>query len=58
MSDDLNQRGPADRTRVNVNEVWEVRYWCKEFNCTEEQLRACVKRVGVMVASVRACLGR
>lgn len=31
MVDDLTNRGPADRARVNVNEEWEVRYWCKEF---------------------------
>jgi hypothetical protein len=53
MSDDLSNRGPADRSRVNVNESWEVRYWCKEFGCTEEQLREAVKAVGVMAADVR-----
>ncbi|EIL99150.1 hypothetical protein UUA_09091 [Rhodanobacter thiooxydans LCS2] len=56
MSDDLHNRGPADRSRVNVNESWEVRYWCKEFGCTETQLRAAVKAVGVSVVAVRAHL--
>lgn len=56
MSDDLKNRGPADRARVNVNEDWEVRWWCKEFGCTEAQLRAAVKAVGVMVSNVRAHL--
>ena len=56
MSDDLHNRGPADRSRVNVNESWEVRYWCKEFGCTETQLRAAVKAVGVSAAAVRAHL--
>lgn len=58
MTDDLKNRGPADRARVNVNEAWEVRWWCKEFGCTEAQLRAAVKAVGVMVANVRAQLRR
>jgi hypothetical protein len=30
-----------------------VRYWCKEFGCTEQQLRDAVKKVGVMSADVR-----
>jgi hypothetical protein len=56
MSDDLKNRGPADRSRVNVNEDWERRYWCKEFGCTEQQLRDAVKAVGVMADKVRSHL--
>lgn len=56
MTDDLHNRGPADRARVNVNEAHEVRYWCKEFGCTEAQLRAAVRAVGVMASAVRAHL--
>lgn len=52
MSDDLTKRGPADRTRVNVNEPHEVKYWCSKFGCTEAQLRAAVKAAGVMAANV------
>ncbi|MEO8993212.1 MAG: DUF3606 domain-containing protein [Rhodanobacter sp.] len=58
MSDNLHNRGPADRARVNVNEAWEVTYWCKEFGCNEAQLRAAVKAVGVMVRDVRAYLAK
>ncbi|RKH14803.1 DUF3606 domain-containing protein [Corallococcus sp. CA053C] len=53
MSDDLKNRGPADRSRVNVNETWEVKYWCNQFGCTEAQLRAAVNAVGVMADDVR-----
>jgi hypothetical protein len=53
MTDNLSNRGPQDRARVNVNEAWEVTYWCKEFGCTPDQLRAAVKAVGVMVVDVR-----
>lgn len=35
MVDDLSNRGPADRSRVNVNEPWELRYWTGVFGCTE-----------------------
>lgn len=58
MSDDLSNRGPQDRARVNVNETWELNYWCKKFNCTEVQLRAAVKAVGVMVIDVQRYLGK
>jgi hypothetical protein len=54
--DNLKNRGPADRSRVNVTEAWEREYWCKEFGCTETQLRAAVKAVGVMADKVRAHL--
>lgn len=58
MTDDLKNRGPADRTRVNVNEAWERAYWCKEFGCTETQLRAAVVAVGVMAVNVRRHLSK
>ena len=52
MSDNLQDRGPADRARVNVNETHEVRYWTQKFNSTPEQLRAAVAKVGVMADAV------
>jgi len=58
MSDDKTNRGPADRTRINVNEDYELRYWTTELGVSEEQLRAAVKRVGPMVDDVRADLRR
>ena len=56
MSDDKTKRGPADASRVNVNEKYEVDYWTEKFNCTEAELRACVKEVGPMVKDVKICL--
>jgi hypothetical protein len=53
MADDLSNRGPQDRSRVNVNEEWERRWWCKEFGCTEQQLRDAVRAVGVSADKVR-----
>jgi len=52
MADDTNKRGPADRTRINVNEKWELDYWTKKFGVTPEELRSAVAKVGVMVADV------
>ena len=31
MADDKTIRGPADRTRVNTHEDYEVEYWSKKF---------------------------
>lgn len=53
MADDLSYRGPRDRARINVNEDWEVKWWTKELKCTEAQLRAAVRAVGVMVVDVK-----
>lgn len=58
MADDLKNRGPQDRARVNLNEPWEVRWWCHKWGCTEQQLRAAVKAVGVMAADVQRHLGK
>ncbi|MGO4700306.1 DUF3606 domain-containing protein [Dyella sp. 2RAB6] len=58
MSDDLSKRGPQDAAKVNIHEDWEVRYWCKAFGCTEQQLKAAVKTVGVSAAAVRRHFGK
>lgn len=52
MPDDLSNRGPKDRARVNVHEPWEAQWWCRKFGCTEQQLKAAVQAVGVMAADV------
>ena len=56
MSDDTSKRGPADRSRINVNEDYEVRYWSEKFGVSEEQLRAAVARAGVMADDVERAL--
>ena len=53
MADDLKKRGPADAKRINVNETWEVVYWCKEFGCTAPELEEAVQIVGVNAEVVR-----
>jgi hypothetical protein len=56
MPDDKTKRSPQDSSRVNVNQPYEVIWWCAEFGCTEAQLRAAVAAVGVGTAAVRAYL--
>jgi hypothetical protein len=58
MADDLKDRGAQDRSRVNVNEDHEVRYWTQKWGVTKEQLMAAVKKAGVSVAAVAKALGK
>jgi len=58
MGDNLSLRRPQDSSRVNVNEDWEVRYWCDKWNVTKAQLIAAVKAVGVSATAVAKYLGK
>ena len=58
MVDNPKDRGPRDRARININEDWEVRYWTKELQVSEEELRAAVAKVGSLSNAVRKELGR
>ena len=53
MADDLQERGPQDRSRINLEQEHEVRYWTKALGCSEEELRAAVKKVGSTAEAVR-----
>ena len=52
MSDDKSKTAPQDASKVNVNQDYEVAYWCKKFNCTKAQLIKAVANVGVMANDV------
>ncbi len=58
MVDDLEDRGPQDRSRVNLNEDWEVRWWARAWEITPEQLREAVKQVGTSASAVAKHLGK
>ncbi|UGQ45932.1 DUF3606 domain-containing protein [Massilia endophytica] len=58
MSDNLQQRGPQDRSRINVNEEWEVRYWTQELGLSKEELIRAVQAAGPSVSAVRQHLGK
>lgn len=53
MADNTNTKGPEDRSKINLSQEHEVRYWAKELNVSEDQLRAIVKQVGNSVSAVR-----
>ena len=56
MSDDPNTRGEPDRSRINVNQEHELRYWTQALDVTEEELREAVRAVGASVSEVRESL--
>lgn len=58
MSDNLNDRGQQDRSRINVHEEWEVRHWTEALGVTREQLERAVRQVGPSANAVREHLAK
>jgi stage III sporulation protein SpoIIIAA len=52
MTDDRTKKGIQDRTRINTNEDYELRYWSEKFGVTQDQLKAAVNKVGNSVSAV------
>lgn len=51
--DDLKKRGSQDRSKINMHEDYEVKYWTKELGVSKEQLQKAVDKVGNGAAAVR-----
>jgi hypothetical protein len=47
---------PRDRGRIDIDDPREVSWWRKRFDCSEEQLREAVARVGDSAAIVEQLL--
>lgn len=58
MPDILTRRKPEDPQRININQDWEVTYWCQELGCTKQELKDAVNAVGPMVKDVKAFLDK
>ena len=58
MSDNLQKAGQQDRSRINVNEEWEVRHWTEALGVSREELERAVAEVGVSANAVREHLKR
>jgi hypothetical protein len=54
MLDDFSR---PDRTRIDVNEDREVRFWCDHYEVSEAALRKAVADVGVSAEHVGEHLG-
>jgi hypothetical protein len=58
MADDKSDRGPQDRSRVNVHEDYEVAYWTDKWGVTASKLREAVVAVGVSADAVEQYIKR
>lgn len=55
--DDKKNTGYRDRSRININEDYEVRHWTKALGVTKAELERAISKVGPTAASVRKELG-
>ena len=58
MSDDKTNRGQPDRSKINMDEDYEVKYWTRHFGVTREELQKIVDRVGNSAAAVAKEFGK
>ena len=58
MADNTDDRGPRDRTRINVNQPHELQYWSRKLGVTEQELRSAVEKAGPMADDVQRHLGK
>ena len=57
MADNKTRRGQPDRSKINMSEDYEVKYWAKELGVTREELQRVIDKVGNSAAAVRKELG-
>ena len=57
MTDDKLNRGEPDRSMINMQEDYEVRYWCKHLGVSPSGLQKVVTKVGNSVKAVEKELG-
>jgi hypothetical protein len=46
------ERQEFARTRININDKYEIAHWTARLNVSEQQLRDAVSRVGVLASDV------
>jgi 3-oxoacyl-[acyl-carrier-protein] synthase III len=51
--DNLQKKGTADRSKINMSEAFEVKYWSKELGVSKDKLQQLVDKVGNSAAAVR-----
>jgi len=56
--DDLKKTGQQDRSKINMHEDHEVKYWTRQLGVSREQLQNAVDKVGNGAAAVRKQLGQ
>ncbi|WKA26371.1 DUF3606 domain-containing protein [Bradyrhizobium roseum] len=57
MSDNLTKRHQPDRSKINMSEDYEVKYWTNALGVSKEKLQKAIDKVGNSAAAVRKELG-
>jgi hypothetical protein len=57
MTDNLTAKEQPDRSKINMNQNHEVRYWTRHLNVSKEELQRAVDKVGNSAAAIRKELG-
>jgi hypothetical protein len=57
MADSLTNRVQLDRSKINMHEAHEVKYWTHALGITRDDLQKAVDKVGSSAAAVRKQLG-
>ena len=57
MNDNLTKRHQPDRSKINMSEDYEVKYWTHALGKSREELQKAVDKVGNSAAAVRKELG-
>lgn len=55
--DNLTKKDQRDRSKINMHEAYEVKYWTKELGVSKAGLQKAVDKVGNSAAAVRKELG-
>ena len=55
--DNLTKKDQRDRSKINMHEDYEVKYWTKELGVSKDELQKVVDKVGNSAAAVRKELG-
>src|SRR3954467_6030050 len=53
----LTKRDQPDRSKINMSEDFEVKYWLKALGVSKDELKRAVEKVGNSAAAVRKELG-
>jgi hypothetical protein len=56
MADDKTKKGPADSSRINVSEDYEIDYWTEALGVSKEKLKEAVQQAGASVTAVKEYL--
>jgi hypothetical protein len=51
--DSLKKKGQQDRSKINMHEEFEVKYWTKALGVDRERLLEAIDKVGNSAAAVR-----